>query len=702
MGVFAVIAVLILWLGTAGGVPAPGLPEIHYQPDGKQITLKKWGDEWLAGYETLEGYTVVKDSSGYWVYATLSLDGELIPTSFRADLSPPAWIKPQVRPVSEITIQRASALKVQASQKVVPPTGTGMLPVVLMNFADTTTTYTQQDFNNLIFGTNVFSLKDYYEEVSYGNFTVDGVVIGWFTSSNNHDYYGANVNNQPGDDAKPGTLVYEAAQQADPTVDFSLYDTDGDCKVDVLAVVHQGLGEEAPGSSPSDIWSHRWSLSGAYAFGRSDFGPYTTNDTCRTDSTRNVVVDDYIIMPEKFNSSSMSTVGVFVHEYAHALGLPDLYDVDYSSNGVGDWELMASGSWNGLSLPGDRPAHLSAHSKAVLGWVTVSKVTASGTYTLTPVINDPTQVIQILDGTPGSSGEYFLLENRIKSGFDRGIPGEGLLIWHVDESKFTGLSNNVNVTECPTNHSDPSCASDHYGLALEQADGLFDLERRADYGDSGDPFPGSTGNTAFDFGTTPTNSLYGGTDPGFSVSQITRSGQNIILSLSFGIAQPVPDIDVQPPSHNFGSVEVGSTATQVFRIINRGTGDLNVSGISISGPDAGMFSYSATGGSSPCGSIPVTVPPGSECTVSVSVTPSRTGAISAQMDISSDDPDTPVFTVSLSATGTQPPPPPPPDDGDGDGENGCPNENPEQAAIMLIPVAYITFRRIRRVLSSKL
>ena len=647
------LAIIILGLfSTVFGVPAPGIKEVHTQPDGTKVILKKWGDEWLSGYETLNGFTVVKDSNGYWVYATLSLDGDLIPTSIRADSPPPVWLTRGIRPVSDLTIQRVTALRIQASQKVVPSTGTGMLPVVLMNFSDTTTTYTVQDFNNLIFGTNVYSLKDYYEEVSYGNFTVSGVVVGWYTSQQIHDYYGQNV---AGFDAKPGTLVYEAAVAADPTVDFSQYDTDGDCRVDVIAVVHQGLGEETS-PDPNDIWSHRWSLSGAFSAGRSDFGPYLTNDTCASDPTQNVVVDDYIIMPEKFNSTTMATVGVFVHEFGHSLGIPDLYDTDGSSYGAGDWEVMASGSWNGVNTPGDRPAHFSAHSKAVLGWVSPTQVTSDQTVTLTPVINNSNAVVQILNGIPGSSGEYFLLENRIKAGFDAGLPSEGLLIWHIDESKFTG-SNTVNTQECPTNHSSTQCATNHYGLALEQADGAFDLENKVNQGDAGDPFPGISNNTAFTFNSTPTNSLYGGTDPGFSITAISQVGQDIVLDITFNNSVVnVPDIDVQPNPFNYGSVLVGDTASQVFTISNNGTADLTVSSITVGGADASMFRVSVSSGGSPCGALPVILPPGGSCTVEVSLTPTREGSISAQLEVVSDDPDTPTFTVNLTATGVTPVP----------------------------------------------
>ena len=73
-----------------------------------------------------------------------------------------------------------------------------------------------------------------------------------------------------------------------------------------------------------------------------------------------VKVNKYTIQPELYGTgTSISTIGVFAHEFGHALGLPDLYDTDYTSEGVGNWSLMAGGSWNySGGNGGNRPAHL--------------------------------------------------------------------------------------------------------------------------------------------------------------------------------------------------------------------------------------------------------------------------------------------------------------------------------------------------------
>ncbi len=422
MGVILFLLLILCAHLSLYAIPALNLPRIFAQPDGSPLVLRQWGDERIGGFETLEGYTVIKDSRGYWVYAGIDTDGRLVPTHWRADGPPPVGIPKHVRPKNKATFLRAMSFIKAQQRRVVNPSGTGQLPVILVNYSDTTITFTRADFQRVFFGDGTGSLKDYYREVSYGNFSVTGSVTGWIQLSKSRAYYGADDPNVPIIDVNVGELVYEAVQLADSQLDYSVFDTDGDCRVDVVAIVHQGFGQEASGDS-NDVWSHRWVLSSA--FGRS----YVSSDPCGADPSRNVEVEDYFIVPEMLPPSDILTVGVPAHEYAHALGIPDLYDIDYTSRGVGAWSLMAAGSWNYQTVPGDRPAHLGPWEKASLGWVNPNKLRVStSNIRISPVETDQGSVYQILDGTPGSTCEYFLIENRRRIGFDAGLPGEDLLI----------------------------------------------------------------------------------------------------------------------------------------------------------------------------------------------------------------------------------------------------------------------------------
>ncbi|OQZ03512.1 MAG: hypothetical protein B6D34_07110 [Candidatus Brocadia sp. UTAMX1] len=553
---FFVSTTFIGFVSVNKGYAVPASPEIRtlVQRDGSLIRAKQWGDENHHGWKTEDGYSIVFDEKlENWTYAVHDLTGNLISSSKvvgRDDL--PANSYPHLRPLEKFLskkIQRKTSkellIESEFYQKVVPLTGTAKIPVILINFKDRPYyTYTKGDFDSLLFSSGTHSMKDYYEEVSYGKFSVSGGsggVVGWYTASQNHDYYGQN--DVYGDDMWPGDLVYEAVQAADDYIDFAEYDTDNDGYVDVVDIVHQGT-DEAAGGSATDIWSHRWSLNGAQYYGRSNYGAYTTND--KNSKGKYVKINDYLIVAEKHYDNTQETVGVFAHEYGHALGLPDLYDTDYSSEGIGEWSLMAGGSYNQTSRYGDRPAHLDPWSKYFLGWVTPTKVMGD-------LINEPitaassaSDVYQLLSGNP-LSGEYFLVENRQKSGFDAGLPGNGLLIWHIDGNVISNKlsKNKVNNNECyPPNN----CASNHYGVALIQADGNWDLENGINRGDSTDPWSSDLGKTSFTNISSPNSKLYNGSDSNISVTEISSSASTMTATLSMQGVVPPPGTPTPTPT----------------------------------------------------------------------------------------------------------------------------------------------------------
>jgi M6 family metalloprotease-like protein len=154
----------------------------------------------------------------------------------------------------------------------------------------------------------------------------------------------------------------------------------------------------------------------------------------------------------------LSSFGVLCHEFGHLLGLPELYaPYGASHEGIGVWGLMGQGTWLGR---GDRPPYPSAWSRAAKDWTDVELVTDGGRVTL-PAAHTSGRAIKIWARGPEHPHEYFLIENRQRDGFDRRLPGEGLLIWHVDER----------VTGYRTSQSDP----DHMRVTLMQADGRDDL-----------------------------------------------------------------------------------------------------------------------------------------------------------------------------------------------------------------------------------
>jgi M6 family metalloprotease-like protein len=374
--------------------------------------------------------------------------------------------------------------------------------VLLVEFSDLPAekmTHDDRYYERLLFGEGGIekSQRDYYLENSYGKLDVVGDVYGWYKLPNTYLYYAGGSyglcsacypRNARG-------LVEDAVRLANSDVDFSLYDNDGpdgipssgddDGYVDALFIVHSGPGYEETGI-PDYIISHEWMLA----------VPFYVDG-----------VRVYVYSMEAEDSK----LGAFCHEFAHILGLPDLYDRNYDSYGLDLWSLMGSGLWlDG----GNSPSHLDAWSKARLGFVEPEVVEDNKPgVTLPPVETSPVVYKLWKNGIAGK--EYFLLENRENIGFDSPLPGSGLLIYHVDET----VHNNDNQLR--------------YMVALDQADGNFDLERRQfakQFGaDAGDPFPGWSHNTSFTAFTTPNSLSNDRQDVEVRVTNISLEGNLVRL-----------------------------------------------------------------------------------------------------------------------------------------------------------------------------
>lgn len=399
------------------------------------------------------------------------------------------------------------ALGVDQPPALIQPSGSWRAIALLVHFTDNQAATGATYFDTLLFANSAGTMRDYYQEVSYGILDVVSVnlpsTIGWMTMPQTYAYY---VNGDNGFGAYPQNarrLAEDAVWAADPFIDYAQYDNDGDGLVESLFVIHAGPGAELTGNV-NHIWSHKWSM---------------VNDPI----VDGVKLNNYTMEPEFWVAPGDMTIGVYAHELAHAFGLPDLYDSDGSAYGIGDWGLMAGGSWNGVL--GNSPAWLSAWSRAFLGFVTPTNVSANLTGVSIPAAETSQTVYRLWTG--GAMGnEYFLVENRQPLGYDAALPGAGLLIWHIDDGKVS------NTQEC-LQVDNWNCGTTHLWVALEQADGLLDLEVKNDQGDSGDPFPGSTNKTRFDFGTTPNSSSYAASsNTCVSVNNIGPSGATMTADLT--------------------------------------------------------------------------------------------------------------------------------------------------------------------------
>ena len=434
---------------------------------------------------------------------------------------PPHALAPQAAIGSRGERDKAGAQKAAGSRA---------LPVLLGDTSDRPGVQAAATIAQELFGAwPTGSFSDYYAQASYGALQVTGAVHGWYRLDQPLTYYqgAAGCNGLCSYPQSAGGFVRQLVAKADAAgVAWGDYDNDGpdgvpnsgddDGYVDAVVVIHPGAGGECGGNN--SIWSHSFCLRG--------WGISAYQTSTPSANGGSILVDDYIIQPELSCSGGLIEIGVFCHEYGHALGLPDLYDTQAPGEGAGKWCLMGAGSWGGDGRSPYRPVHPSAWAKAWLGWVEPEAVRYDTTYALPAVESTPLVRRVWTDGKP-TGEEYFLIENRQRILNDALLPAGGLLIWHVDEEVIAAnwAANKVN-------------AGAVYGVALEQADGLAQLEAGTNRGDAGDPWSADAGKARFAADTAPASLSNAGGDSGVEVRAISAGGATMTAEIVVGVDAP--------------------------------------------------------------------------------------------------------------------------------------------------------------------
>jgi len=430
----------LVCLGQVSACPANPEPFTLIQPDGTSFQARQVGDEWCHGIETLDGYTIVKNSNEWWTYAEKDLEGLLVPSNSIVSKSNPTDLglkrhlvpKPLLQPVKQPTV---SALA--PTPQGVPSTGTVNVIAIRVNFSDVginTATHDQAYFDNLLNGATG-SLHDYYDEASDGQLNVVGTVAGnIYTLPNTMTSYS---------NPETWTIIRDAINLADPDINFANYDA--------VMIYHAGAGEETS-SIANDYWSMRW-----YNLN------IPTNDGVTF--TSGTVVPEYEIAPN-------SALGVTCHEFGHEIGLPDLYDTDNDTDSgidygavVGGWGLMDGGTWNNH---GNTPTYPTAWCRANLGWTIPQVVTVKSTISVHQVETIQTANPEVYRVNINAN-EHFLIENRqaVVGSYDQYIPESGILIYHID----TSMPDNIGNTNPPVRDNDGPPDNSYYKVQLEQPGG---------------------------------------------------------------------------------------------------------------------------------------------------------------------------------------------------------------------------------------
>ena len=445
--------------------------------DGTEVKAQLVGDEFLHYYVSEDGTKYVQDeSTGLYRKMTDEVTAQR---------------RAAVRRAQAQGRQKRMLRKAQASN-VFQGTKKGL--IILVQFTDSKfksghdLALYKRIANEVNYSDNNFrgSIKDYFKAQSHGQFELDFDVAGICQLQHPYAYYGKN--NSQKEDVKPGEMVAEACLWAhEQGIDFSKYDWDGDGEVDQVFVLYAGHGEASYDKDPNTIWPHMYYLSA------SDYGKPLSLD--------GVTVDTYACSSELNGDGNLDGIGTFCHEFSHCMGFPDLYDTSYAGwFGMGDFDLMCSGSYNGDSKC---PAGYSAYEKAECGWLTLKDMTN---------IEQETSIVGVqpmsADGdayiikNKGHEDEYYILENRQKTGWDSYLPASGLMITHVDYDADIWDWNMPNTSGKYEDANGNTKTNDHQRLTIFRAGKSTD-----EYGDASDLYPYGSNNSLTKT-SSPASTLY--------------------------------------------------------------------------------------------------------------------------------------------------------------------------------------------------
>jgi M6 family metalloprotease-like protein len=476
------------------------------QPNGLEVQVILSGDEFHLSARSPEGYALIKDPVTGWIcYAKPTLDGDLISsgihylggTSTPLDLATAGIIpfqrrsKAKMDALAEATRrsmegapENAANFEITLAMEMQPAPRIGTISgvVVLVDFPDRVGSIAMSEvenaFNADTYGDSRGSIRTWSETISSDQVSISHQVIGYMRAAypTTHYKYGGEM-----DYSASVELYKEIYAYIEKAIDLSPFAVNG--ALQSLAVLY--IGGTISNGWASALWPH-----GGCG------GRYTTSEKVAINSC--------------YMSSLGTTTPLRLQTHRHELGhsffkWPDTYDYDGDSKSAG-----------GFAMETDMPC---APFRMWAGWI------------LPTVINDMDQVFALPPNgnsflrynNPTKTNEYFILEYMKKEGWNTRAPDQGLLIWHVDDK---GNNNYQDMT-----------ATRHYRLSVEQADGLFQLEKNTASGGAGDCFKAG-GKTTFDGTTTPNSKWWSGESSGLKVCEVGPVAETMSVRVGCGTGSP--------------------------------------------------------------------------------------------------------------------------------------------------------------------
>lgn len=545
---YLMLSMLFAFGAAANAVPAKKLQKVITLTNGTQVSVELRGDEYLSWWEGTDG-TAYRATADDAVFEAFDLEAQKPAAAARRARAEQGRVARLARVKNSLKGADDKMRGLGGDHITYKGVKKGL--VVLVDFKNKKFAdgHDLEYYKNVINGKDfsdeeegyVGSVRDYFLAQSNGQFELDFDVVGPVTMSKNYGYYGNDGAYQK--DEKVYEMIKEACDGIQDKVNLKDYDWDGDGEADQVFFLYAGLGQ-ASGGSAGTVWPHESELRywpcGVLSYSTGKINTYA----CANE-----------LQPETQGSSRYISAGIgtICHEFSHCLGFADMYDTTGGGGyGMSVFDVMDQGSYNGNGFV---PCNYTAFERIYAGWVEAIELIDPATVKDMKSVSDYGRPFIMYNYK--NTNEYFLMENRQNTGWDKGLYGSnGLLIVHVNYVPSRWANNSVN-----------SSAEKIQCCTVVNADGS---RENTQYSLQGDLYPyevkGVTMNDEFTDESEPAAKLYTKNSDnsyalGIPITQIKRSKGSVSFLVCGGDANNVIDNTFNGVVDGINGVTVANKAT---------------------------------------------------------------------------------------------------------------------------------------------
>lgn len=458
---YLMLSMLFAFGAAANAVPAKKLQKVITLTNGTQVSVELRGDEYLSWWEGTDG-TAYRATADDAVFEAFDLEAQKPAAAARRARAEQGRVARLARVKNSLKGADDKMRGLGGDHITYKGVKKGL--VVLVDFKNKKFAdgHDLEYYKNVINGKDfsdeeegyVGSVRDYFLAQSNGQFELDFDVVGPVTMSKNYGYYGNDGAYQK--DEKVYEMIKEACDGIQDKVNLKDYDWDGDGEADQVFFLYAGLGQ-ASGGSAGTIWPHESELRywpcGVLSYPTGKINTYA----CANE-----------LQPETQGSSRYISAGIgtICHEFSHCLGFADMYDTTGGGGyGMSVFDVMDQGSYNGNGFV---PCNYTAFERIYAGWVEAIELIDPATVKDMKSVSDYGRPFIMYNYK--NTNEYFLMENRQNTGWDKGLYGSnGLLIVHVNYVPSRWANNSVNSSAekiqcCTVVNADGSRENTQYSL----------------------------------------------------------------------------------------------------------------------------------------------------------------------------------------------------------------------------------------------